>query len=254
MRTARVHLRVPIVHAGASAQPLPQKPQSASLDRSVSHPLAGSPSQFAKSGRQLNLHAPAVQTPPTALAAAPHARLHAPQCCALDLVSTSQPLAGLPSQSANPAVQVSRHAPLTHVALATRSPMHERPHIPQFVTVFSCASQPLRPLPSQLPKPSLHVETVQTLVTQLPPIALAKLHGMLQSLQCNDEELVSTHESPQRRLGAVHADSPTHDQVIMSLSYAHTGVAPLQVVPQAPQLVTVPSDSQPLLALPSQLR
>lgn len=181
-RTIRVHVRVPIMHGGPNAQLLPHAPQFSLVDRSTSQPVVGSPSQLPKPSRHINWQAPALHVPPTALAAAPHTRLHAPQCCMLLLMSTSQPLEASPSQSANPAAQVSLHAPLTHVALATRSPMHKRPHIPQFVTVLSCASQPLRPLPSQSPKPALHMSTVHTLVTHL-PVALAKLHGMSQSLQ-----------------------------------------------------------------------
>ena len=59
-----------------------------------------------------------------------HRRPHAPQLLTV-LVGTSQPLVGLPSQSAKPVAQLpTRHAPETHEPSAFGG-LHARPQAPQ---------------------------------------------------------------------------------------------------------------------------
>ena len=82
------------------------------------------------------------------------------------LVLVSQPFAGLPSQSAYPALQAPiTHAPAAHVAAALAK-RHTLPHAPQlFASVpRTLVSQPLLAVPSQSAKPESHAPT-----TQLPP-------------------------------------------------------------------------------------
>ena len=81
-----------------------------------------------------------------------------PQCAVLVRRFTSQPLPGLPSQSAKPALQAERHAPPTHATDALGPAEHTAPHAPQFITFESVlASQPFELSPSQSPKPDAHV-------------------------------------------------------------------------------------------------
>jgi hypothetical protein len=84
----------------ASVQTFPQEPQSFTLvPVATSHPSTGSPSQFPNPGKQLaTVHLP-IAHPGTAFGRE-QAKPHAPQSLGLFCVSISQPLAGLPSQSA----------------------------------------------------------------------------------------------------------------------------------------------------------
>src|SRR5262249_2446611 len=96
-------------------QTWPQPPQCARLVLVLtSQPLAGLPSQFAKPGAQ----APRGQAPLTHVSPAfarSQALLQPPQFGRPVLVLTSQPLAGFPSQFANPELQAPRtQTPFTH--------------------------------------------------------------------------------------------------------------------------------------------
>jgi len=106
-------------------------------------------------------HAPAEQTLPAAQAAP-----HAPQWAALDRVSTSQPLALLPSQLPQPLSQLATaHPPAAHIPVA-------------------CAgwhSQPFAPLPSQLPKPELQLATPHAPAMHA-GVPLATVHATPQQL------------------------------------------------------------------------
>ena len=78
--------------------------------------------------------------------------LHAPQLVRLLVVPVSQPLAGLPSQSAKPASQVYTHDPAAQVLVELGRDSHARPHAPQWKTsVKVLASQPLSAMRSQSP-------------------------------------------------------------------------------------------------------
>ncbi len=80
-----------------------------------------------------------------------------PQCAALLLRSTSQPLLATPSQSAKPLLQVNPQVPLPQVAVALARAGHALPQAPQFVSdVVTFTSQPLADARSQSAKPAEH--------------------------------------------------------------------------------------------------
>jgi hypothetical protein len=65
----------------------------------------------------------------------------------------SHPLPGASSQSSQPLSQVvTWQLPVAQLGVPC-AVLHERPHMPQFVSVLSCVSQPLLRLPSQSPQP-----------------------------------------------------------------------------------------------------
>jgi len=129
-----VHTReqVPAEHESPPVQALLQRPQwAADVRVSTSHPLAASPSQFAKPALQVKPQLPAAQVV-AALGRAGQALLHAPQWAVDVRVSTSQPFAALPSQFAKPMEHpVVPHTPAAHVALAPEGTGHTRPQDPQ---------------------------------------------------------------------------------------------------------------------------
>jgi hypothetical protein len=107
------HVAVPPVGARHA---LPQRPQWATAVLVLaSQPLAVFMSQSAKPALHMSEHIPALHV---GVPLAPvHALPQRPQCMALELVSTSQPLAGFMSQSAKPTVQRKPHVPAEHVAV-----------------------------------------------------------------------------------------------------------------------------------------
>ena len=141
-----------------------QPPQCVGELRLVSHPLAGLLSQSPKPAAQPMPQLPAVQ-----VGVPPEVEHFVPQ--ALQLLTSvfkliSQPLAGLPSQSANPALQAPMvQVPLLHVAAAFANE-HLVLHALQLLTsVFRLTSQPLAEDASQFPKPAVHAPMVQVPVT-----------------------------------------------------------------------------------------
>jgi hypothetical protein len=77
---------------------------------------------------------------------------HAPQFVGRER-SSSQPLAGSPSQSAKGAAQTRSQRPAAQVARAFAAEGHAVPHAPQWTTeVAVSVSQPLRSSLSQLPR------------------------------------------------------------------------------------------------------
>jgi hypothetical protein len=113
-----------------SGQTLVQLPQASTLfDVSTSQPFDASVSQ----SRKLPVHV--MEHAPSAHVAVPwfveHGVPHAPQFLVLVLVSVSQPFESMPSQSANPAAQLSTtHRPPAQAAVACAS-AHGRAHPPQ---------------------------------------------------------------------------------------------------------------------------
>ncbi len=112
---------------------------------------------------QLAAHVPAVHTVPP-----PHTRgipdtEQAPQLALSVFVFTSQPFAGLPSQSAKPAL----HAPIAQVPAAHVAPAFANeqriPHPPQLFTSVArtFVSQPVLASPSQSANPAAHAPTMQ---------------------------------------------------------------------------------------------
>ncbi len=124
------------------------------------------PSQLAKPA----LHAPMPHTPAEQVdvpLAAEQTLPQRPQLPVLVRVSTSQPLRGLPSQSAKPVLQVKPHAPDEQNTDALARAAQVRPQPPQCCTlVLVFTSQPLDRLPSQSPEPAAQVPIAQRPATQ----------------------------------------------------------------------------------------
>jgi hypothetical protein len=112
---------------------MPQVPQLALSARVfTSQPLLATRSQSAKPGSQaITAHAPAAQA--GVAWASRHARPQPPQCAALDVVTTSQPLAAAPSQSPKPAAQrTTAHSPPVQPWVWVLASAQLVPHAPQF--------------------------------------------------------------------------------------------------------------------------
>jgi hypothetical protein len=144
------------------SQALPHAPQLLAVLSVLSQPLVFAPevSQSPKPVLHEYAQTPAVQV--ALLAFVTSQRLpQAPQLSVV-VVAVSQPFASVPlvSQLAKPGLHAEyAHEPALHDAPRLFVVSHELPHAPQFVAVFSGASQPLvfAPLLSQSPKPALHV-------------------------------------------------------------------------------------------------
>src|SRR2546428_811327 len=149
--------QAPALHAAlawARLQALPQLPQLAmSPVVSVSHPLATLLSQLPKPLLQVIWQAPALHAGVPLLLEQTFPQ--APQCAVLALVSVSQPLATLPSQSPKPASQAIWQAPALHEGVPWLFE-HALPHAPQLLTVVTSTSQPSAAFPLQSAKPGLH--------------------------------------------------------------------------------------------------
>jgi hypothetical protein len=117
---------------------------------------AGAAPQVARGAAQVVPQAPREHTWPAAQVVP-----QAPQPALSVRVSTSQPFAGLPSQSEKPAAQaITAQAPTAQVAVALGS-AHTRPQAPQLdALVVRSVSQPLGLRPSQSPKPAAQREGV----------------------------------------------------------------------------------------------
>jgi len=141
-----------VADACGKPQTCPQMPQFDSFVASAtSHPLVASLSQSAKPALHREItHAPAEQpgTPPAAWQASPHIRQFATSV----RVSTSQPFAEFPSQSARSTAQLVRmHTPPMHVPAAPVNE-HAIAQVPQCATDRArSVSQPFDAMPSQSP-------------------------------------------------------------------------------------------------------
>src|SRR5262245_53688815 len=102
----------------ATEQALPHMPQLLTLFWTLaSHPLPGCRSQSPKPLAQVSWHCPSMHVEVACWV--PQEVPQAPQCCLLVLVSVSQPLARLPSQSSSGAMhEVSLHVPVSHDVVA----------------------------------------------------------------------------------------------------------------------------------------
>jgi hypothetical protein len=119
------------------------------VERFVSQPLFGLLSQLANPALQVGEHTPLEHdVEPLALE---QMVPQAPQLVVLDRMSVSQPLFGLPSQSAHPAAQVGAHAPPVQLVVPWAL-VHWVPQAPQLLTLVErFTSQPLDwAFPSQL--------------------------------------------------------------------------------------------------------
>ena len=177
----------------------------------------------------------------------PHPIPQPPQLPLSVCVSTSHPLAAVPSQLAKPGL----HAPMTHVPVEQVAPalgkLHWIPHPPQLFTSLPCVavSQPLLAMPSQLPYPLAQETTAQALDEH----ASTETFGRAQTLAQLPQWFTSVLSLTQ--LPAQLVSPPPH--VVVQAPEEHTWPPP-HPIPQPPQLPL--SDcvltSQPLAALPSQ--
>ncbi len=183
-----------------------------------------------------------------------HAVPQAPQCAVLARVSTSQPLAALPSQLPKPVVQVATaQTDPEHRALALAR-LQVRPQPPQWVALVRVStSQPLDATPSHSAKPAVQVRA-HIPVAQAGTALGAPEQAMPQVPQWETLVRVSVSQP----LGALPSQSPKPAvQAAMPQApavQAAVALAKKQAPPQRPQcdgLLRV-STSQPLDASPSQ--
>jgi hypothetical protein len=124
-------LQVDAVQVWPVAQALLHRPQCVALvRRSVSHPLAGLPSQSPKLPSQVNPQAPPVHVA-LALARAGQTLLHAPQCATVEASETSHPSVRDELQSPKPAVQTKPQVPVAQAARALATVGQTVPQPPQ---------------------------------------------------------------------------------------------------------------------------
>jgi hypothetical protein len=127
------------------------------------------------------------------------------------------------------------------------------PQAPQFVRVTRFVSQPFAELPSQFPKPVLHVPSWHAEPLHIAP-ALAKVQTVPQPLQL--ATLLVRFVSQPSETWPLQLPNPV-EHVIEQVPAEHEGVPFVveQGAPQAPQLVLLVCVlvSQPFAALPSQL-
>lgn len=221
----------------------PQAPQLAGAARSVSHPLDGSPSQFANPGLQANPQEPPAHAA-LALVGVAQARPHAPQCAALVRTSASHPLLASPSQSAKPARQATPQFPprQTGVALARAGHVsHRAPQLSTAVSSAQIAPQTWNPASQAIPQ-------VPTAQTARPFVGTGQTPS--QPPQCCPSVCASMQLIPQRVLA-----TPLHP---LTQRYApanswQRGAGSWHRVPHAPQVrASSRRASQPLVGSPSQ--
>jgi hypothetical protein len=114
------------------------------------------------------------------------------------------------------------HEPVEHVAVAFVREQATR-HAPQCVVVLVCVSQPLASIPSQLPKPMLHI-TSEHLPALHDAVALFREQGTPHAPQCNNDVLVSVSQP----LPAIMSQFPRPAlQVNPQVDAAQVGAAPI---------------------------
>jgi len=155
-----VHVLLALVTAGHTA---PQPPQFVVDVRvSVSQPFAAMASQLPRpAAHDATVHIPAAHA--DVANGSEHNVAQEPQLATDVRTSVSQPLAVFPSQLPNPALQLAiAQAPATHDGVAFAS-VHAAPQPPQLeAEVFRSVSHPLAVLPSQSPRPAMHVVGTHT--------------------------------------------------------------------------------------------
>ncbi len=217
----------------------------------VSQPFWGLPSQSAYPAAHRGTHAPAEhEVVPWSFA---HARPHAPQLVTLVPRSLSQPFDCTPSQLAHPVSQVATvHVIDGHVVVVACGSAQTTPQPPQLFTWLSDVSQPLTSLASQLPQPVVQESRVHE-----PPGQLVRPFARAQPTPQPPQFVVVWRLASQPLLGLP-------SQLAVSVLQAGAQAPDWHVVGpfglthemlQAPQVVRLlaSSDSQPLVATPSQL-
>jgi len=164
-------------------QRTPQAPHAALLlVVGVSQPLAALASQSANPPAQLaTVHCDMLH--PAVPLATMHTRPQLPQWLVVLVVLVSQPLEAMPSQSANPAVQLNAQRPPVHAGTALSAAMHTVPQAPQCETlVVVLVSQPLLALSSQSSNPAEQAPMSHRPIVQA-AVALARSQRVVQAPQ-----------------------------------------------------------------------
>jgi hypothetical protein len=191
---------------------------------STSQPSEATALQSPRPAAQVMVHAPIAQpaAPPVAL----HARPQPPQWATAPLVSTSQPLAAAPSQSAKPALQVKPHAPAAQVGVALARAGHTVEQAPQLVALVARLTQ----RPPQLVSPAAHT-SVHAPMEHTLPAGHAAGHApqwavsVLRFASQPFEAAPSQSPQPAAQLAMAHAPA-VHAAVALARAHAR---------PQAPQ-------------------
>jgi hypothetical protein len=209
----------------AKAQRLPHAPQWViELPRATSQPLTLAASQLPKPARQVMPQLDPTHTG-AELGGVGQTVPQAPQLPAELVVFTSQPLAGLRSQSAVPAGQTVPQTPAVQRAVAPPPATHALPHTPQLAVSLPVAtSQPLAALPSQLAKPAAQVPTAQAPAVHT-PVPLATSQRVPQPPQWLASVVGLTHAPLQQ-------DDPAPQAVPQAPQLAPSVVVFTQAVPQ----------------------
>jgi hypothetical protein len=179
-----------------------------------------------------------------------HAALHAPQSVVVVMLR-SQPLFGLPSQLAKPALQVGTQAPAVHV-VEPWPLLHAVLHAPQFdELLLRFTSQPFALLASQLPNPELHESEHAPRLHVA--VAFAPLHTAPHPPQFPRLVLVFVSQ-PLFGRPSQFAKLPVQTGVHTPATQLVVPFAFVQAMPHPPQLLTSPvvGVSQPFFGLPSQ--
>ncbi len=158
--------QVPLPHAAPPGHTVPQRPQLVVLVLVfTSQPLVDTPSQSPKPVlHEATRQAPATQAAMPLLIA--QAAPQAPQFDGSLPMLSSQPLAGLRSQSAKPALQVKPQVPAAQLAVALARGGQTVPHAPQlFGSVLRLVQ-----LPEQLVSPDAQVTTQAPAEHTWPPV------------------------------------------------------------------------------------
>jgi hypothetical protein len=220
----------------ALVQEVPQAPQLVRVVLMfVSQPFERLPSQSAKPAKQVGAHAPAehVAVPFALVQLLPQP----PQLPVLVLRFASQPFCGLPSQFANPELQVGAQVPAAHV-VAPFALVQAEPHAPQLaVLVCVFVSQPLPTFESQLPKPGSHAIEQAPREQLAVPFALEHADPQLPQLAVlvlvfTSQPFVETPSQlakPELHVPSVH----------VPVGHEALPFGRLQVAPQLPQFVSV---------------
>ena len=140
-----------------------QRPQCCALVTVlVSQPVVGSASQSPKPVLHASIAQALMRHAAVALRIA-QARPQAPQLAVSVRLSTSQPFAAIPSQSAKPGAHSMRQAPITQMPTELVPAGHAVPQAPQFIAaVWRLTSQPLVALMSQSEYGAVHMRMPHT--------------------------------------------------------------------------------------------
>ncbi len=220
---------------------------------SRSHPLARLLSQSARPALHVKPQLPLEQVG-VAPARAGHGLLQPPQWAVSTLVLRSQPLAGLPSQSAFGALQVKPQLPPEQVGVAPGRAGHALLQPPQWArSVLVLRSQPLTAFPSQSAfgpvqeKPQLPLAQVR-----VEPGRLG--HELLQAPQCA-RSLPVLRSQPLAALpsqSAFGAMQLNPQEPLVQVRVAPERLGQTRLHPPQWAISALVSISQPLAALPSQ--